>query len=144
MGIDHLPLQLDPGHGLDPGFWLVDPPAHQDWQHPLHHYLTEYQRSLGLCGQSTAVNIVHRQVYDNTIVVGLISKNNKSAYREEVEQFAEWCRDNNLSLYAENSNYYWLQKNLPPHTNRATMKSSVCTLQRTSPGPSWSILIPYL
>ncbi|KAK3523843.1 hypothetical protein QTP70_010454 [Hemibagrus guttatus] len=32
------------------------------------------------------------------IVVGLISKNNESAYREEVRRITAWCKANNLSL----------------------------------------------
>ncbi|KAK3562354.1 hypothetical protein QTP86_033441 [Hemibagrus guttatus] len=35
---------------------------------------------------------------DDTTVVGLISKNDESAYREEVQQLTAWCKDNNLSL----------------------------------------------
>lgn len=35
---------------------------------------------------------------DDTTVVGLISKNDESAYREEVKQLTDWCRVNNLSL----------------------------------------------
>ncbi|XP_060716983.1 uncharacterized protein LOC132839820 isoform X2 [Tachysurus vachellii] len=35
---------------------------------------------------------------DDTTVVGLISKNNETAYREEVQQLTAWCRTNNLSL----------------------------------------------
>ena len=35
---------------------------------------------------------------DNTTVVGLITDNNETAYREEVRQLAVWCQDNNLSL----------------------------------------------
>ncbi|KAI4882385.1 hypothetical protein NFI96_008980 [Prochilodus magdalenae] len=35
---------------------------------------------------------------DDTTVVGLISKNDESAYREEVQQLTDWCRTNNLSL----------------------------------------------
>ncbi|XP_062898275.1 cilia- and flagella-associated protein 299 isoform X2 [Mobula hypostoma] len=35
---------------------------------------------------------------DDTTVVGLISKNNESAYREEVQRLTDWCRANNLSL----------------------------------------------
>ncbi|KAI4876464.1 hypothetical protein NFI96_002534 [Prochilodus magdalenae] len=31
-------------------------------------------------------------------VVGLISKNDESAYREEVQRLTDWCRTNNLSL----------------------------------------------
>ncbi|XP_059813893.1 uncharacterized protein LOC132385667 [Hypanus sabinus] len=35
---------------------------------------------------------------DDTTVVGLISKNDKSAYREKVQRLTNWCRANNLSL----------------------------------------------
>jgi hypothetical protein len=32
------------------------------------------------------------------MVVGLITDNDETAYREEVRDLAEWCQDNNLSL----------------------------------------------
>ena len=35
---------------------------------------------------------------DNTTVVGLITDNNKTAYREDFRELAVWCQDNNLSL----------------------------------------------
>ncbi|KAK3512858.1 hypothetical protein QTP70_028928 [Hemibagrus guttatus] len=35
---------------------------------------------------------------DDTTVVGLISKNDESAYREEVQRLTTWCKANNLSL----------------------------------------------
>jgi hypothetical protein len=35
---------------------------------------------------------------DDTTVVGLITDNNETAYREEVRDLAMWCKDNNLSL----------------------------------------------
>ncbi|XP_058241457.1 uncharacterized protein LOC131358028 isoform X2 [Hemibagrus wyckioides] len=35
---------------------------------------------------------------DDTTVVGLISKNDESAYREEVQHLTAWCKVNNLSL----------------------------------------------
>jgi hypothetical protein len=35
---------------------------------------------------------------DNTTVVGLITKNDETAYREEVRDLAGWCQNNNLSL----------------------------------------------
>ncbi|KAK3544254.1 hypothetical protein QTP86_008710 [Hemibagrus guttatus] len=38
---------------------------------------------------------------DDMTVVGLISKNNKSAYREEVQRLTVWCKANNLSLNVE-------------------------------------------
>jgi hypothetical protein len=31
-------------------------------------------------------------------VVGLITDNDETAYREEVRELAVWCQDNNLSL----------------------------------------------
>ncbi|KAK3562698.1 hypothetical protein QTP86_005317 [Hemibagrus guttatus] len=38
---------------------------------------------------------------DDTNVVGLISKNDKSAYREAVQRLSAWCKSNNLSLNVE-------------------------------------------
>ncbi|KAI2668505.1 hypothetical protein H4Q32_005238 [Labeo rohita] len=38
---------------------------------------------------------------DDTTVVGLISNNDETQYREEVAQLAKWCRANNLSLNVE-------------------------------------------
>ncbi|KAK3574354.1 hypothetical protein QTP86_005145 [Hemibagrus guttatus] len=35
---------------------------------------------------------------DDTIVVGLISKNDRSAYRQEVQRLTVWCKANSLSL----------------------------------------------
>jgi hypothetical protein len=35
---------------------------------------------------------------DNTTVLGLITDNDETAYREEVRELAVWCQDNNLSL----------------------------------------------
>jgi DNA gyrase inhibitor GyrI len=35
---------------------------------------------------------------DDTTVVGLITDNDKTAYREEFRELAVWCQDNNLSL----------------------------------------------
>ena len=35
---------------------------------------------------------------DDTTVVGLITDNNETDYREEVRDLAVWCQDNNLSL----------------------------------------------
>ena len=35
---------------------------------------------------------------DDTTVVGLITNNDESAYREEVRDLGEWCQENNLFL----------------------------------------------
>ncbi|KAK3535250.1 hypothetical protein QTP70_005952 [Hemibagrus guttatus] len=38
---------------------------------------------------------------DDPTVVGLISKNNESAYIKELQRLTAWCRANNLSLNVE-------------------------------------------
>ena len=38
---------------------------------------------------------------DNTTVVGLITKRDETAYREDFRDMAVWCQDNNLSLNDE-------------------------------------------
>ena len=35
---------------------------------------------------------------DDTTVVGLITNNDETAYREVVRELAVWCQDNNISL----------------------------------------------
>lgn len=35
---------------------------------------------------------------DNTVVIGLISNNDESKYRQEVDLIEDWCRENNLSI----------------------------------------------
>ena len=35
---------------------------------------------------------------DDTTVIGLITDNDETAYKEEVRDLAVWCQDNNLSL----------------------------------------------
>jgi hypothetical protein len=34
---------------------------------------------------------------DNTMLVGLITNNDETAYREEIRHLGMWCQDNNLS-----------------------------------------------
>ena len=41
---------------------------------------------------------------DNTTVVGLISGDNESAYREEVSDLAVWCQSSNLTLNISKTN----------------------------------------
>ncbi|KAL0159079.1 hypothetical protein M9458_047155, partial [Cirrhinus mrigala] len=41
---------------------------------------------------------IHIKLADDTMVVGLISNNDETHYREEVAQLAKWCGANNLSL----------------------------------------------
>lgn len=48
------------------------------------------------------------------MVVGLISDNDESAYREEVQHLAVWCTDNELVLNTKNTKElivdYWKNK----------------------------------
>ncbi|XP_076849711.1 uncharacterized protein LOC143497938 [Brachyhypopomus gauderio] len=41
---------------------------------------------------------------DDTTVLGLISKGDESAYREEVQRLTDWCKDNNLHLNVDKTN----------------------------------------
>ena len=40
----------------------------------------------------------HCKFADDTTVIGLITDNDETAYREEVRELSVWCQDNNLSL----------------------------------------------
>ncbi len=85
---------------------------------------------------------------DDTTVVGLISNNDETHYREEVAQLAEWCGTNNLSLNVGKTKEVVLdfrRRNSvdhPPLTidsspvESAALNSWGCTLQRISPGPA--------
>ncbi|KAK1804667.1 hypothetical protein P4O66_020056, partial [Electrophorus voltai] len=48
------------------------------------------------CAEMHSLN--HIKFADDTTVVGLINKDNKSAYREEVRELVSWCLVNNLYL----------------------------------------------
>ncbi len=83
---------------------------------------------------------------DDTSVVGLISNNDETHYREEVAQLAEWCGANNLSLNVEKKRRLWWTSGETPLTTphwpstprlwreSAALNSWGCTSQRTSPG----------
>ena len=45
-----------------------------------------------------ATHISNSIIKFDTIVVGLITNNDGTAYREEVKALVEWCQENNLSL----------------------------------------------
>jgi hypothetical protein len=42
-----------------------------------------------------AVNSIFKFA-DDTTIVGLITNNDETTYREEVSALAEWCQENNL------------------------------------------------
>ncbi len=84
---------------------------------------------------------------DDTTVVGLISNNDETHYREEVAQLAEWCGVNNLSLNVEKTKEVVMDSGETPLTTphwpstvrlwreSAALNSWGCTSQRISPGP---------
>ena len=49
---------------------------------------------------------------DDTTVVGLITDNDETAYREEVRDLAGGCQDNNLSL-----NVFKTKESIPPFSS---------------------------
>lgn len=55
---------------------------------------------------------------DNTTVVGLIHRNEESRYREEVNLFESWCRDNNLVLNVDRTKEMIVdfRRSKPKHT----------------------------
>jgi hypothetical protein len=55
---------------------------------PLLYSLFAYN----LCG------CAHIKIADDTMVVGLITDNDETAYREKVRDLAVWCQDSNFSL----------------------------------------------
>ena len=54
---------------------------------------------------------------DDTTVIGLISDNDETAYREEVDRLAEWCDTNNLLLNTEKTKELIVdyRRNADPH-----------------------------
>ena len=58
---------------------------------------------------------------DDTTVVGLITDNDETAYREEVRDLTVWCKDNNLSLNQDKGDDCGLQEKedrARPHSHR--------------------------
>ncbi len=106
LGPQQLPLQLDPGLFNRKTSVSSGRPQH------LEHYHTEHRGPTGLCAQPAALHAADPRLAkfssnhiikfaDDTSVVGLISNNDETHYREEVAQLAEWCGANNLSLNVE-------------------------------------------
>ena len=63
-----------------------------------------------------------------TTVVGLITDNDETAYKEEVRELAVWCQDNNLSLNVSKTKEMIvdyrkrLAKQAPININRAVVE----------------------
>ncbi|KAK3553052.1 hypothetical protein QTP86_031185, partial [Hemibagrus guttatus] len=83
----------------------IDFSSHPDQEQHFQHHYTEHWGPTRLCAQPTAVHPADSRrsnhiikFADDTTVVGLISKNDEPAYREEVRRLMAWCKANNLSL----------------------------------------------
>ena len=65
---------------------------------------------------------------DNTTVVGIITNNDETAYREEVRALGQWCQENNLSLNVSKTKEMILvfrkqQREHPPISHRLDSSS---------------------
>ncbi len=93
------------------------------------------------CTAKFSSNHIIKFAYDTT-VVGLISNNDETHYREEVAQLAEWCGANNLSLKVGKTKEVVMdfRRNSidhPPLTidSSTVERVSSTKFQRISPGP---------
>ncbi|KAK3507134.1 hypothetical protein QTP70_008532 [Hemibagrus guttatus] len=101
-GHQHLPLQLDPDFltGRPQSVWIGNSTSSTTTLSTgapqgcvLSPLLTHD------CAAMHSLN--HIKFADDTTVVSLISKNDESAYREEVQRLTAWCKANNLFLNME-------------------------------------------
>ncbi|XP_036419410.1 cell surface A33 antigen-like [Colossoma macropomum] len=68
---------------------------------------------------------------DDTTVVGLISNNNDSAYREEVNQIVIWCDNNNLNLNKTNEMTVDFRRKHMVHTSLTIHRNAVESVRST-------------
>lgn len=70
-----------------------------DLYHTLNHWCSPFIFSLYThdCVPAHNTNAIIKFA-DNTTVVGLITDNHETAYREEVQRLTDWCSDNNPTL----------------------------------------------
>ncbi len=69
---------------------------------------------------------------DDTTVVGLISNNDETHYREEVSQLAEWCGANNLSLNVEKTKEVVMDFRRRNSTDHPPLTIDSSTVERVS------------
>jgi hypothetical protein len=103
-GMKHLPLQLDPGlpDRPTPGgkgrqqhicTLILNTGAPQGCMLSLPLYSIFTHDCMAKHDTDTIIKFA-----DDTTLVGLITDNDETAYREEVRDLTVWCQDNNLSL----------------------------------------------
>ncbi len=69
---------------------------------------------------------------DDTTVIGLISNNDETHYREEVAQLAEWCGANNLSLNVEKTKEVVMDFRRRNSTDHLPLTIDSSTVERVS------------
>ncbi len=69
---------------------------------------------------------------DDTTVIGLISNNDETHYREEVAQLAEWCGANNLSLNVEKTKEVVMDFRRRNSTDHPPLTIDSSTVERVS------------
>lgn len=56
---------------------------------------------------------------DDTVVVGLVSHNDESSYRQEVKDLLDWCEENNRCISVRETKRSWSWtlggEAMPPH-----------------------------
>ncbi len=95
---------------LDPGLPDRQKSGGQNGQQHIISPDPQHWCTAGLRPQPTPVLPVHTRLYsytqlevivkfaDDTTVIGLITDNDETAYREEVSTLTKWCQENHLSL----------------------------------------------
>ncbi len=69
---------------------------------------------------------------DDTVVLGLISNNDETAYLDEVEKLTSWCQDNCLSLNASKTKELIVDLRKRPQRPYTPLKISETPVERVS------------
>ncbi|XP_072563859.1 uncharacterized protein [Paramormyrops kingsleyae] len=91
------------------------------------------ERPQSVCMGCNTSNSVIIKFLDDTTVVGLINREDESAYREEVERLSTRCRDNNPSVNVEKAKEIIVdfRRTGPAHTPLSINRTAVETVRRT-------------
>ena len=83
------------------------------------------------CGKWSTHHII--KYADDTTVVGLVQNNEENTYREEVQLFANWCRNNNLVLNVKKTKEMVIdfRRKRPMHTPILINGTALETVQNT-------------
>ncbi|XDV18914.1 hypothetical protein PO909_024508 [Leuciscus waleckii] len=96
----HRALRARPGNDEPPRAFILQPLAETIRSNPcIHGFNTSNTvNKISLYADDILLYTTQPQFADDTTVIGLISKGDEAAYREEVLNMAAWCSENNLAL----------------------------------------------